>query len=329
MRLKSSYLFYLTSFFTGVIFTSFLYNVDAPSPSDRLNIFSGGSDGFHFKLVILIISSPQNSPNRKIIRETWGSDAAKRVPVKVLFVIGEEGIPSDLKFQLFKEQSAHSDLLFLPLEDTYENLTKKLLFTLKIASEEYKFDYVMKCDDDTYVNIPLFMNALEKFNDEYLLWGYFSGKARVKSGGKWRQDGWFLCDRYLPYPLGGGYVIGRAVVEFIVKNHLLLSQYKSEDVSLGVWTAPLNITRFHDIRFATEYTSRGCMNDYLVLHKKSFSEMKQMYYNQKHKGVICDKEFLYFLPYTYNWSTFPSSCCKPIQLDDQQKIKLKTELKKE
>jgi galactosylxylosylprotein 3-beta-galactosyltransferase len=51
-----------------------------------------------------------------------------------------------------------------------------------------------------------------------LYWGYFDGRARAFSKGKWQEKDWFLCDTYLPYALGGGYVISESIVSFLAKN---------------------------------------------------------------------------------------------------------------
>lgn len=65
-----------------------------------------------------------------------------------------------------------------------------------------------------------------------------------------------LCDTYLPYALGGGYVLGRPLVAHVVAAAPLLAAYTSEDVSVGAWLAPLNVTRRHDVRFDTEWKVR-------------------------------------------------------------------------
>ena len=41
------------------------------------------------------------------------------------------------------------------------------------------------------------------------------------------QD-WFLCDKYLPYAQGGGYVISHDLVKFVVVNVDRLQFYNSE-----------------------------------------------------------------------------------------------------
>uniref|UniRef100_T1KZE0 Hexosyltransferase n=1 Tax=Tetranychus urticae TaxID=32264 RepID=T1KZE0_TETUR len=113
-----------------------------------------------------------------------------------------------------------------------------------------------------------------------LYWGYFDGDAPVKRQGKWTEDNWFLCDKYLPYALGGGYVISSSLVKYIVTNSHLLSLYHNEDVNMGVWLASLNITRQHDPRFDTEYKSRGCSNNFLVSHRQNINDMREKYDNQ-------------------------------------------------
>ncbi len=38
---------------------------------------------------------------------------------------------------------------------------------------------------------------------------------------------------------------------------------------MGTWLAPLKVNRVHDVRFDTEFRSRGCSNSYLMSHKQS------------------------------------------------------------
>ena len=86
--------------------------------------------------------------------------------------------------------------------------------------------------------------------------------------------------RYLPYALGGGYVLSSDLVSFIASNSARLQLYGSEDVSVGVWLAPLaRLNRVHDERFDTEFVSRGCLDSYLVTHKQSVEEIRTKQYS--------------------------------------------------
>lgn len=87
--------------------------------------------------------------------------------------------------------------------------------------------------------------------------------------------------------------------------------YLSEDVSVGVWLSPLNITRLHDVRFNTEYLSRGCSNSFIVTHKQSPENMRTLYSTLINKGVLCKSENITRKTYDYNWQVLPSKCCVP------------------
>ena len=144
-----------------------------------------------------------------------------------------------------------NDLLFLPLEDSFLNLTSKLKESLVYLHSSMVSKYILKVDDDSFARVNLLVEELEarelklKENSDLSLknkcfyWGFFDGRARVKKGGKWKESDYNLCDLYLPYALGGGYVLSKPCVDFIVLNHQILREYTNEDVSVGTWLSVL------------------------------------------------------------------------------------------
>lgn len=117
----------------------------------------------------------------------------------------------------------------------------------------YKF--VLKCDDDSFVILPNLIDELQMLEQLYLkpsmqdslkyisetqneyyslnvqinnklakdnllglYWGYFSGNAKIKMRGKWKETDWIFSDKYLPYALGGGYLLSKNLVSIIGKN---------------------------------------------------------------------------------------------------------------
>ncbi|XP_030032789.2 beta-1,3-galactosyltransferase 6 isoform X1 [Manduca sexta] len=306
---------------------------------------------------VLITSAPVNEKKRDAIRATWGKFATniflengevlykwnhsqatyqtQHEQIKFYFCIGTEGLTDNEMQKLIDENKRSTDLLLLEnLKDSYQNLTKKILLTMKWFSQKVKgLKYVIKCDDDSFVRVDLIIRELEAFAPEMssveinkyvthkrplnkyqgLYWGYFNGKARVYLKGKWEEKDWFLCDNYLPYALGGGYVISSSIVQYIGNNAEFLRCYNSEDVSMGVWTAALDgINRVHDVRFDTEWKSRGCTKDMLVRHKQTPSDMFLMYKTlvETHGEQLCKTENTVRRFYYYNWNVLPSSCCK-------------------
>ncbi|CAH1984921.1 unnamed protein product [Acanthoscelides obtectus] len=179
------------------------------------------------------------------------------------------------------------------------------------------FKYVLKCDDDSFVHLKSLVGELIEIEKLYLsppslksvievlkyssaetmsaniqannkdgpnklnlYWGYFYGNARIFTKGKWKETEWIFSDRYMPYALGGGYLLSKNLVTYIGKNAENLRTFNAEDVSVGFWLAPVdNILRIHDTRFDTEWKSRGCQNQHLIVHHVSPEEMLQYYKN--------------------------------------------------
>lgn len=226
---------------------------------------------------------------------------------------------------LIKERRKHNDLLLLDkLADSYGNLTLKLLQGMSAISNMNSFKYLLKTDDDTFVKLDHLLEELHEYDEfisqkQYsadeprpdLYWGYFNGRASIKTRGAWKEGNFNLCDRYLPYALGGGYVIANNLVNHIAKQRHTLSRYTSEDVSLGIWLSALrNVYKKHDVRFDTAYMPRKCQSYHIVMHKRTVADMKDL-----HSGILCahksanDSAVQRPAEYFYDWSQTQSRCC--------------------
>ena len=167
-------------------------------------------------------------------------------------------------------------------------------------------------DDDSFVVVDRLYDELKHTNyPSGLYWGFFDGRAPVIRGEKekYRETEYVLCDRYIPYALGGGYVLSANIVGFLAANAPLLKSYRAEDASVGTWLAPLKVHRVHDTRFDTEWRSRGCANTDLVSHKQSVEEMRSKQYSLVSRGTLCERETVARGAYEYNWKVPPSKCC--------------------
>ncbi|CAL8379234.1 unnamed protein product [Boreogadus saida] len=260
-------------------------------------------------LVVLITTGPKYTERRSIIRSTW---LTKRdSDILPMFVVGTAGLPIEDLQNINTEQGRHKDLLLLPeLRDSYENLTLKLLHMYSWLDQKVDFKFVMKADDDTFARLDLLKEELKAKEPKRLYWGFFSGRGRVKSAGKWRESAWELCDYYLPYALGGGYILSADLVHYVRINAGYLKTWQSEDVSLGAWLAPVDVRRTHDPRFDTEFKSRGCSNKYLVTHKQSLEDMLEKHQTLQRDGKLCKEEVRVRLSYVYDWGVPPSQCCQ-------------------
>ncbi|XP_018408580.1 PREDICTED: beta-1,3-galactosyltransferase 6 [Nanorana parkeri] len=224
---------------------------------------------------------------------------------------GTAGLGEDEAASLEMEQRRHGDLLLLPeLRDSYDNLTAKLLLMYVWLDRHIDYKFVLKADDDTFARLDVLLEELRGKEPRRLYWGFFSGRGRVKGAGKWKESSWVLCDYYLPYALGGGYVLSWDLVHYLRIGKDYLAQWQSEDVSLGTWLAPVDVKRVHDTRFDTEYKSRGCNNKYIVTHKQSIEDMLEKHQTLAKDGKLCKEEVKLRLSYIYDWGVPPSQCCQ-------------------
>ncbi|MEE6485028.1 hypothetical protein FKM82_014135 [Ascaphus truei] len=266
-------------------------------------------------LAVLIASGPKYTERRSIIRSTWLSAARGEEggggELWCRFVIGTAGLGGEEAASLETEQRRHGDLLLLPdLRDSYDNLTTKLLHMYAWLDRHVDYKFVLKADDDTFARLDVLLEELKAKEPRRLYWGFFSGRGRVKSAGKWKESTWVLCDYYLPYALGGGYVLSWDLVRYLSLSRDYLAQWQSEDVSLGAWLAPVEVKRVHDPRFDTEYKSRGCNNKYVVTHKQSIEDMLEKHQTLAKEGKLCKEEVKLRLSYIYEWGVPPSQCCQ-------------------
>ncbi|XP_070561892.1 beta-1,3-galactosyltransferase 6-like [Ptychodera flava] len=259
-------------------------------------------------LVVMIMTGPHNTDRRTAIRQTWLSSYPEDILPR--FVIGVAGLGDGERDVLQAEQMQYDDLLLLEeLIDSYKSLTRKLLLMYSWLDQNVDFTFVLKADDDTFARLDILSEELRSMQPDRLCWGFFDGRAKAKKTTKWAEPDWKLCDHYLPYALGGGYVLSSDLVHYVARNMEYLKIYNNEDVSLGAWLASVDVNRIHDTRFDTEYRSRGCNNAYIVTHKQA---PELMY--EKHKQLVthdrlCEQEVQVRKSYNYDWNKPPSQCC--------------------
>ena len=161
--------------------------------------FSGALKSQSTFLVIVIISHPKNVERRNVIRETWLNiqDRNIRKDVLPLFVVGNDNLSELLLKNLEKETTSNNDVLVLPIQETYTSLTQKVLSALVQVERNVKFSFLLKVDDDSFVNLPIMVDELRNSNyNKGLYWGFFDGRAPVQRTGKWAEGDYVLCDRY-------------------------------------------------------------------------------------------------------------------------------------
>ncbi|XP_003384004.1 PREDICTED: beta-1,3-galactosyltransferase 6-like [Amphimedon queenslandica] len=268
-----------------------------------LQIRTPSCAGISVDVLVLIFSHPHSIKQRQVVRETWLSDLRYLKTAAHLFVLKiSKHKPSLL------ESEQYNDILFI---NTQQYNSKMLLSALNWSAVNINFQHLLKCNDHSYISVAKLMPELRHLPNKRLLWGYFVGNQNVTRNGHKAEQKWNLCLSYLPYVQGGGYVLSKDLVTYIVHVGPYLDHTDNEDIGLGVWMSPLkDIKRHHDIRFNTGPSSRGCMNQYLITHPETSESMTNKHKLLKDKGYLCQNEIETIKSYHYNWTAPVTLCCK-------------------
>ena len=148
--------------------------------------------------MLSIISHPKNIERRTAIRQTWLNtpDRNLRKDVLPLFVVGNENLSEEVSKKLEEERNGNKDLLVLPIQETYTGLTQKILASFVQIERNVNFSFLLKVDDDSFVNLAIIVDELRNSNyNQGLYWGFFDGRSPVQKTGKWAEVDYILCDR--------------------------------------------------------------------------------------------------------------------------------------
>lgn len=61
--------------------------------------------------------------------------------------------------KIIEESKLHNDIIHVPVLDIYSNLIYKVLLAFDYIDTTFKYTFVLKADDDTYVNLNFFVKS--------------------------------------------------------------------------------------------------------------------------------------------------------------------------
>ncbi|XP_059470265.1 UDP-GalNAc:beta-1,3-N-acetylgalactosaminyltransferase 2-like isoform X2 [Neocloeon triangulifer] len=188
-----------------------------------------------------------------------------------------------LTSQLILESERHDDVILLNVVDVYRNLPSKLISFLKWADRHTEYEFILKTDDDTFIDTKKVTQELLKLQDtKNLIWSSFREYWPVQSSGKWREDNYNSLT-YPPFPCGSGYVLSADLVSYLVDNNEDLFKFQGEDTSVGIWLAPLSPFYKNDCWKCSDCNNFACNQPQLT--EKEMYDAWVVY--EKEGAILC------------------------------------------
>ena len=190
-------------------------------------------------LLIMVFTAPANFDRRKVIRKTWATDPSMKIRWKTVFLLGHAVGDSITNKYLEDEGKIHRDLIRGAQKEHYRNLTLKTQMGLEWASKYCNFEFLLKADDDVFVNPYNLLDYLGKPDTPKTK--LYTGRC-WRAGSRPRRGGRYgvTTEEYnkTTYPAfcnGPAYLLSSDLVQKLVEMFDFNKKpFKLEDVYIGM-----------------------------------------------------------------------------------------------
>ncbi|CAH1792064.1 unnamed protein product, partial [Owenia fusiformis] len=188
-------------------------------------------------MLIFIHTAPKNSVRRNTIRKTWGSVRnIKGYRIELIFLLGV-ALNRSTNDDIVQESKQYHDIIQEDFIDSYRNLTLKGIMGLKWTIDFCPHaTFVLKTDDDVFVNIYPLFDYLLKINKEetgrHNLLGFIrppEPPPRQSNLNKATKEE-YAKDMYPPFCNGLAFIYSMSAVKAIYKASLYEPFFWIDDV---------------------------------------------------------------------------------------------------
>ena len=201
----------------------------------------------HYSMLILVSSAPANFERRYLIRQTWGADSSIVPQWKIYFLLGQSRDPAR-SVLLKTENSIYGDMIRADYYEHYWNQSLKIQMAFEWAARYCHFSYLLKADDDVFVNAKSLVDVLqlETTPKKGLYMGKLHHNPFVKRDGKWRVSSEEYSGTHYPdFCSGAGFVMSYDVVESLVPLFDVIKPFRLDDVYVGMLAEKLGVKAVH------------------------------------------------------------------------------------
>ncbi|XP_052762148.1 beta-1,3-galactosyltransferase 1-like [Mya arenaria] len=239
------------------------------------------------RIFIFVFTEHSNIDRRTAIRKTWLSLSNNNTSeVRYAFVLGETE-DKHLRDAVLKENEIYHDIIKENFKDSYRNLTYKTILGLKWVTEKCpSVQFIMKTDDDVFLNIKSLMLMLNSSNDlgqnDAIIGDchIIADPIRDKHS-KWYASVYSYPDRFYPgFCSGTGYVMSSSVAKALYKISPNVPFFHLEDVYIAMCMKTLGYRLVPTSGFVVNHKANVCEYKYMdvvTVHNISPKEMEEIW----------------------------------------------------
>lgn len=244
--------------------------------------------GKNTELVIVVVTAVNNEEDRMAVRETWGSYAADPSGnISLVFLLGTTS-SAEQQAKLVNESEKYEDIVQAGFVDSYRNLTVKSVVLLKWVTLFCNSSrFVLKVDDDMYVNVPNLLTALlEQKKDAFVMGFSFTGATPVQNKkSKWYTPIEDFDEKVYPrYTSGTAYSMTTKAAVLLYKAAKTIKLFWLEDIYItGLCARKAGVLVVHNSGFNYERLNPdGCTFRKVITGHRYTAEDKRQIHKQVH-----------------------------------------------
>ena len=225
-------------------------------------------------LLILVMSLIENRGLRMAIRTSWGRNGSLKPRWKTVFLLSRSVF-------LAREALLFGDIIQENSFDNEGNKLSKMQSGLSWAVRSCRFQFLLKCDDNAFVNTKSLLNFLMHPSTPKTKFytGHVNRGSRVARQGRYAVSKEDFPGKYFPsYCLGGGYILSQDLVLAMVVIFPAVKYFDVEDAYIGCLAARPRVTPVDNATsFRVQGKSCAVGNKSLVLFPVNIECMDKLF----------------------------------------------------
>ena len=190
---------------------------------------------------------------------------------KTVFLVGTSSDPKT-NFLVTREAAIHKDIVMGKFNDTFRNLYKKMILSISWPLEERcSASYILKTDEDCFVNIRNLLNLLDRYHVTNGTQPIYVGRRQddmpvIRD----IEDRYYVSEKefpepyFYPYASGGGYVFSGNLLPLLVNVSKTAPLFPNEDALLGSLMHRIGVEPIDHVKFIPFIFCEGNSRDELI-----------------------------------------------------------------